>query len=597
MYFSKKEVVMNYRKKLMLLLLASCFHEVRPMSVKVGSVDIVDPSGSSVAQSDSQNFVEGQQQIDAVEDGSDSSWSRSPWVVGGVAAAGLAAVGGLGLAYKTYWAEQPRDQMQSGYELPGSDLLDQRATVTYDKLVSAGKAFDQKFPRVISLDNKPQVVVQQRLGTSQEIKRMAHGVYPILDARVLVLIHDFLKYKRANGSSVEKALYSTMSVEQFITRCLTKRPVGFIQERDQYLLKGDQGWRYPDSDFELIGTDREKGLLVLADYLSYDEMAISALLGVAVPTYFINNGNRHNYGKIDAHHQDKGVQIAQVGARFEKRGLMEWRHMIVASEQNIPELGYGLDGAPDTSPLKMWENFYDLQFRTYEEAKEDTSGRFMLLGAHYFDKDVHEKQMKRLILPYLDKEVYKKRMKMVARPFLLEANAQAKAVGKQAYVVVKGLGHGIWQPLDQQKQLYFDVYADLVTTLDLSNISDINFSSVLKPADPFSIQDLRNHPIAIHVTQDNPSAKLTDSHENKLLVTQYAWDGNAYPGNEYWAGMLAASGDPAAVSSSLASYLQNPEVNPKYTGRYRAYGVNGDVASAGQSDHHLSDSQLKGEEL
>ena len=83
--------------------------------------------------------------------------------------------------------------------------------------------------------------------------------------------------------------------------------------------------------FEDIGTSRERPPLVLADYLSYDEMAISALVNVAVPTHFINRGGRFNEGKRDVtgEFERHGVYVACVGARFEVAGRMEWQTIMV----------------------------------------------------------------------------------------------------------------------------------------------------------------------------------------------------------------------------------------------------------------------------
>ena len=49
--------------------------------------------------------------------------------------------------------------------------------------------------------------------------------------------------------------------------------------------------------FDEIGTDAEKEPLVMREYISYDEMKLSALLATCSPTATLNEGKRHNLGR------------------------------------------------------------------------------------------------------------------------------------------------------------------------------------------------------------------------------------------------------------------------------------------------------------
>lgn len=436
---------------------------------------------------------------------------------------------------------------------------EQISTPIFDRLVNKSKSFDKQtaFP---TQANRIYTIAGSDNSKKTEIEKQASNSYPIIQKKVQSLINEFLSYKKQYGSKIEKNLYANMSEQSFIDRLLIKRPLMFMTESDMYLLRnGKQG----QGGFEKIGTPNEKSPLVLRDYISYDEMQIAALIGVLVPTYFINNGNRFNKAipQKAGTFQEKGIYVGLVGARFEKEGLMEWQHMIITPEQNTKENGYGpqADSASEkTKWLKMWASFYETEFVTFQEAntafinKKDKAGRFIRI----------EQNM------YLDSLIYKKRMQMVIEPFLIAANKCGVDQGVKVYVHAVGLGLGVWQKSPIQAKLMLEVYAEILRKQNLSQIADLDFSwfpseyQSCGGVTNLEIFKTDNNEIKIHFSKRNPADRLQGDSEQQLLVAMYAWDGNAYPGNEYWAGSLSASGDPAAACCSTIPELQNPLINP-----------------------------------
>jgi hypothetical protein len=368
---------------------------------------------------------------------------------------------------------------------------------------------------------------------------------------LLTLISGFIEHKKTHGSLIEKQFYQGMKVKDFIVRLLEKRALTFTGCADSYNLRN---WRNSGQKqnnrgighWDKIGTDKETFPLLLKDYISYDEIEISAFLTLSCFTPFINNGSRHNCGRQDPDEifQKEGIYMGQVGARFQVHKHMEWRYMIIDSAQNTIKNGYGPN---NTSPkglfLKLWADFYNVDhFPTYDEAMDNK--------LKYFVGNPNSSS-------HLNKEVYKQRVKANAIVFLEDANYRAKLANKKAYCHITGLGLGVWAiNCKIQQTITKNAYIELFNDLKLEHISDVYFawfSDIDQSEFPTRVNNIK-----IDFGRREPAEKLNN--ENLLLVANWAWDANSYVGNEYWEGFLGTSADPAAVCCSFVGYLGNPDL-------------------------------------
>ncbi|XP_034119584.1 uncharacterized protein LOC117578270 [Drosophila albomicans] len=448
------------------------------------------------------------------------------------------------------------------------------AAVDLDEFMQISEQFPIPFP-IDTCRVKTQPTERREL-----IRGQIASAYPIVHELTLVLLLNFLEHKQKYGNAKELSVYGNLSLTDFVQRLLDKRCAYFFGGSDTFkLLSGQRG----SGGFEQIGdVEKQRSPLLLDQVLSYDEIKLAALLYVSTHSEFINNGDRSNAGVVEQNKtliEREGVIMGMIGARFERDEVMEYQDIIITPRQNTEAKGYGYKAdKPQNRVLdyrRLWRDFYEepQDFR-YTDVPQDAS-RFLPL--------LHDEG-------YLDARVMSKRYAISFDCLLLEAEARAAAAGKLAYIHVVGFGLGVWKILEEQERIFLSTFEQRLRALStrLLHVGDVHFSWFhLKQCD--GIHDGAfikepTHPqggIKVRLSVRNPNDKLK---KDQLLLVTYAWDGNALPGNEFWANMLVSTGDPAAACSTLITELQNSHINKQYMS-----GNNLHVASMEHGVLHIAD--------
>jgi hypothetical protein len=301
----------------------------------------------------------------------------------------------------------------------------------YDALMNRSRMFYGSIPAaqvdILPTSNRMRFLVENGTCTNEKIVQMANGVHPLVHRPVFTLIKEWLNL--CSSQTTENEIKTNFpcndedteedkeeTVRKYILRLLTKRPVCFYGRVDQFMC------REGVDDFG-----------DLKEYISYQEMSLSAMLSVEVPTFFINDGGRHNNGIPKSQYPIEGVYVASVGARFEVPDAMERRYLTVQPNlEKFPSVVNGKSSRDDTLPSidALWHTFYN------------TNVCPILMGgtgSKYFFKgevrdDAHALRSKSLLT----------RLWMVMYPFVHRCVEIANTKHKNVRCIPVGIGSGEW---------------------------------------------------------------------------------------------------------------------------------------------------------
>lgn len=471
--------------------------------------------------------------------------------------------------------------------------------IDLDIVLENSKKFFEKFSeKNLPTANRLNTLIENGRLTKEAALKQIQSVRIILPEELKSVLTHFINNKKQYGSSIEKSFYENMTEEQLILRFFQKRAIVFTNLAgmdDYYLLNDMKTTGFNDLAFEKVGTESE-GKLKLSDCLSYDEMKLSALVGLSGLTSFINNGNRMNNGKASEKDdfEKEGVFIALTGPRFEKECFMEYQDIFVTPNQNKPENGYGQDlQSPDNKNINIEKAKALEPFAKYYKQTNDRFPTYLEVEKKYDSYSEENKDKCEYIFArhglFINKTVYKERIRLSLIPLLDDAIAHSKISGKPVFLSVPGLGLSpAWSAdcFDVLGALQLEVYHELLSNPIYSAIKVIDFNyfpeteKCLETFDRLFEHNPNKLPQTFSYTYGSRkeggfkqfkygkdailregSSKIDDQF---ILIRVLPWDSNAAIGNEYFMGRLNASGDPACACSATIPEVFNEFINPGF---------------------------------
>lgn len=380
-----------------------------------------------------------------------------------------------------------------------------------------------------------------------------------------------------------------------INRFLLKRPIVFCDKEDNtYVYKDDSGAVptiiFPEggntfsgySEYMLNNTITDNAVYDSYNNMIYDELKLSALLVVSCKSKIINACNYMNDRiKSSDDHIEEALIIGGVGARFEKQLVMEFDDMVIETDDKNTNLGQ--------KKQELKEKFMNKYL--YKPNDEDIYSIYTKDGKNY----------------HLNNNSYCKRIKILANLSLFECNRRAQEDGKQAYMVVQGLGLGVWDLEHNNnkykftsgkklKNLYVETWVKCIEEGNFPNIQIVYFNYInVTLSDGAYVHKINN--ITVVTDEKELSGRSCfrnsdidtiiglskiqiENKDNLLYSLVFAWDSNSCAGNEYWKGgeSLHGSMDPVIACCSQIPEIMNEHINPFYKviGKYTDTCINMD---------------------